>query len=566
VVAFCYVINVTLLTYGRLSYLENGLIFWSSLLFFVYSWWGNKIWGVIASSMLVAFAMLTGKMFGGLLLPALVLTIFFSYRNNRWKLIFLSIASFLATAVMLVLILYGKDFAAAYAYVGEQSLELYGLPVGLSSPWGFIEELISYGFSNRLFYIDIELGLFVICGGLFLISSGTKQLREYSASTIFALFWLCCAFAGLSPLSYSPIRYSLLLIPAIIVFCSLMFDNIYRTKKSPPITLGKTEIAVLLFIFWALVYQLVANFFFFNKTPERFLVWITLPAAIVLVIITIPIIKKIQPRLSRMKVTVILVMLLVTAVTVNAFRYYRWHIAEHNFNIKEANYDISQILNDNAVISGPYGPILTVDNNLKSFIHLFGVSKVDHTLFDRQPVTHIALEITNHKKALEYYPRLKNATQVATYWIRDIEVKLLNVSRVFDNPKARNYQPTEYERAMTFYRSEQYDSAFIYANHFYQLHPTSFSAGLLLSKLLGKRDQADRAGQLLISLANEYPTNFYLQIECAHFLHQMAMMRNDTALLETAKSYYTRAVAVNGYKGSLINNLYSQTMKRFSGQ
>jgi len=70
----------------------------------------------------------------------------------------------------------------------------------------------------------------------------------------------------------------------------------------------------------------------------------------------------------------------------------------------------------------------------------------------------------------------------------------------------------------------------------------------------------------LISLANEYPTNFYLQIECAHFLHQMAMMRNDTALLETAKSYYTRAVAVNGYKGSLINNLYSQTMKRFSGQ
>ncbi|MCK4632838.1 MAG: hypothetical protein KAT79_06170, partial [candidate division Zixibacteria bacterium] len=69
-VALCYIVNITLLTHMRLPYLENGLVFWASLLFFVYSWYGNRVCGVVLSGIIVAFAAFTGKLFGALLIGA----------------------------------------------------------------------------------------------------------------------------------------------------------------------------------------------------------------------------------------------------------------------------------------------------------------------------------------------------------------------------------------------------------------------------------------------------------------------------------------------------------------
>ncbi|NOY89294.1 MAG: hypothetical protein GXO93_07900, partial [FCB group bacterium] len=81
-VALTYIINVTLITYGRLSYLENGLIFISALVFFVFSKWGDKIWGVVFSGVLIACAMVFGKLFGALLMPVLFFTLLFSRKNE----------------------------------------------------------------------------------------------------------------------------------------------------------------------------------------------------------------------------------------------------------------------------------------------------------------------------------------------------------------------------------------------------------------------------------------------------------------------------------------------------
>ncbi|TET95450.1 MAG: hypothetical protein E3J26_02790, partial [Candidatus Zixiibacteriota bacterium] len=202
-VALCFVLNVTLLTYGRLSYLENGLIFIAALVFFVYSWWGDRIWGMALAGGLVAVTMLAGKLFGALLLPALVLSALFSGHARRWKLTVTAIGAFLLTSVGTILLLYGRDMKAALGYIGEQSYGLRGFPEGLSSPWGFFEHLISYGFINHLFYIDPDLLLFLFAGVFLLIlhlNRGCK-ISVLSPATVFSMFWLLAAIVGLMPLN-----------------------------------------------------------------------------------------------------------------------------------------------------------------------------------------------------------------------------------------------------------------------------------------------------------------------------------------------------------------------------
>ena len=104
VFALLYIINITLFTHGRLSYLENGLLLFSALLFFVWSWWGKKTIGIVLSSVIIAFAVLMGKLFGILLFPALLAVIFFGDKENRFKNIVISTVSFVGSLYSLFII------------------------------------------------------------------------------------------------------------------------------------------------------------------------------------------------------------------------------------------------------------------------------------------------------------------------------------------------------------------------------------------------------------------------------------------------------------------------------
>lgn len=566
-VALCFVLNVTLLTYGRLSYLENGLIFFAALVFFVYSWWGDRIWGIALAGGLVALAVLTGKLFGALLLPALVLSALFSGRARRWKLTLIAIGAFLLTSVGIVLVLYGRDLGVAFAYVGEQSYGLRGFPEGLSSPWGFFEHLISYGFKNHLFYIDPDLLLFLLAGVFLLIlhlSRGSK-ISALSPATVFSMFWLLSAIVGLMPLNYSPLRYALLVIPPAILFCFTMFENRFDVKKTSPAALGKIETVLLVFVFWYVLFHAVANIFFFNTIPRpiRIITWATLPGGIVLAYLTRFLLARGYLRISRRKLVIVLLAVLCISAVFNGYKIRRIHFLEHNFNIVEANRDLEAILVPGAVVSGPYGPTLTVDTPLKSFIHLFGVAEVDATLFDRQPITHVAADRSNWAEAVKNYPALKGLIPITTYWIRDVEVRLFNISEVFNNPQANSYEKTLYERAVAYYQAQQYDSALSAVGRFYESHPQSKSAGLMLGDLLAKKGRLDEAFSLLTSLTQRFPTDFNIHLQCGRFIQILAEQKNDNSLRYMAETYYAQAVKINPFKADYARKIWQQIGAQF---
>ncbi len=562
-IALSYILNVTLLTHGRVSYLEDGLILLAAMTFAAYSWFGRKLWGVVLCGALAAAAMLTGKLFGGLLLPALLLTIVFSDRPHRWRDALIAAGSFAVAALVLALALYGSEITAAYSYAGEQAYGLRGFPAGLKSPWGFFEHLISYGFENRLFYLNPDLLVFVVIGSMMAVQFRLNDARM-SPAVRFSLFWALCAFVGIAPLNYSPIRYTLLFIPAIIVFCFTVFDSTSRGLLRQSGEYNRRTLLLLIGVLWLALFEVVANTFFFNTFPRpiRELVWLTLPVAAGLGYLFYLVLKRQHGKTSRRAWLTALAVVLVVMVAGNIFRINRYYFDEANYNIAEANTDLSAILGPGAVVSGPYGPALTIATDHESFIHLFQVAEVNPELFDRNPITHILTDISNYEEAVKIYPQIRNLHSVSRYWIRDVEVALYRVAGQFDNARANAYLPTDFERAVDMLARGAADSCAALAASFYGAHPESKSAGLLLAEAYLRTHQYDRVYGLLMDLTDRFRTDFNVQLQCGRFLQLLAMQKKDSQLANLAQRYYRRAVEVDRYRADYAMNMWQETARQ----
>ncbi len=570
VVAFMFLINVVLFTHGRLPYLENGLLFYSALLFFIYSYWGDKILGVILAGTIIAAAMLTGKLFGILLLPVLILTIYFSKSTDRWKLIGASFGSFVVSTLIIIFLLYGSDFGAAVGYLSEQSFGLRGFPEGLKSPWGFIEHLISYGFTNHLFYQNPDLMLFLTVGCEMFVFYNLSE-KSISPVTRFSVFWFIILLLGLMPLNYSPIRYAVIIIPAIIIFGFTIFDSSFKTVKRTKKNLEKWHFYILVLITWFALFHLIANVFYFDDMPRpiRMITWGTLPIAIGIAWMMWKYIingKFRKINLNRIWI-VALVLVISSSIVSNSLRLYRYHYLDNNYNIYEANQDIAAILGEEAVISGSYGPVFTVDNEQKSFIHHFQVAEVDSLLFEKNPITHLAIDISNYNEAIKNYPFLKKMKVITKYWICDNEVVLYRISEISPNHDAKKYRPSLFEQAVNYRAVNKADSALNITLPFYQSHPESKSAGLLLADLYVQTSRTNEAYTILLTIAERFPTDFYVQLHSALLLQNMAYYQQSESYFQMSMKFYERSVKANRFKADYCKKIWMDLDQRLrSGQ
>jgi len=567
IVALTYLMNVTLLTYGRLPYLENGLIFLSGLMFLLFVRWGHRLRGTIACGIVIALAMLTGKVFGVLLLPALILAILVTKQPGRWKLSLAAIGSFTLTAGALAFLLYGAETGEAVGFFSFQSLGLHGFPEGLTSPLAFFEHLVAFGFENRLFYLNPDVLLCLTVGGVLLacfLRSNNAAFGDLPPAINLSLFWILCVWIGVMPLNYSPLRYSLLLIPAILVFCFTTMDYCLSARKRRSIALRGKGVAIMIILFWIVTFHVIMNAVFFNEpdAPRRLILWFSLAGGVVVAFSLKWLLGSRFCIFSRSTVAAMLIGLLGVSVVVNSFRIRRKHYLDHHFSIVEANQDVNQILSKNAVIAGPYAPAMTFQTNHQSLIHFFGAAKEDSRLFDRYPITHIAADQPSWGVAVTRFPPLGELKPVASYWIRDYQVQLFNVSKTFSNPQANAYVESDFERAAAYYNKGQFDSALAVLNATPEIISTSKAAGILYSELLRRNEQYEHVLRILLALAARYPTDFSIQLQCGHFLQQVALARKDRAMLLQAQKHYEKATILNPYRAEFANTLYIQTLAR----
>lgn len=563
--AILFLSNVTLITYGRLSYLENGLIFITGLFFLTFIKFSHKIWKVILAGLVAALAMSVGKLFGAFLLPILLLSIYFTSEDNKWKEIGIAAASFLISTVLISLVLYGLDITAAFGYIGEQSYGLRGFPEGLSSPWGFFERLISFGYINRLFYINIDLCLFLFFSALILsyrFNQGHK-FRDLPKIGIISFFWTVIVILGLMPLNYSPMRYSLFLIPGIIIFfisvCSWNPEKIKKIEKKSKLT----NYIFLLIVTWHSIFQIISLLFYRNNAPIRMITWTTLVAALILTYLIKILFEKKSELLKPKIIQLIFLVLILFSAGNNIYHIDKTLLADKNKNILEANKDLASIVAPNAVISGPYAPVLTIDNNLQSFIHLFGVVDADTAFFNKYPITHIAVDVSNMLAAEKAYPGLKEMLPITTYWIRDFEVRIYNISKLFQNSEAAKYQETQFEIAMSYSYRAMNDKSVIAMTNFVNEFPDSKSGNMMMANILFNSKKFQEMLTVITKLTKDHPTDFSILIQCARYFQIYGLLHKDNNYITLAQKYYEKSTLVNPYKANLANDVFQQTNQQF---
>ena len=218
------------------------------------------------------------------------------------------------------------------------------------------------------------------------------------------------------------------------------------------------------------------------------------------------------------------------------------HLARKNYDIAGANEDLGQILGEGAVVSAPYAPALTIDNKLKSFIHLFGVAEVDSTLLEREPITHLAIDESNWTEAVAQYPKLEGLLPITMYWIRDYGVRIYNISGAYGNERAMTYKKTEYEKAADLYNLREIDSALVTMERFLATSPNCRSANLIYIELLIAVGRFGAAERMLNYVTTRYPHDYYTNLVCGRSYQILGLVTRDRRLVDIAQTHYQKAV------------------------
>lgn len=205
------------------------------------------------------------------------------------------------------------------------------------------------------------------------------------------------------------------------------------------------------------------------------------------------------------------------------------------YSFLRASEDLGQILDSEAVISGPYAQTLTMDNRLKLVLRMFGGWPMDPELFQKYPLTHLAVEPKggHREQALKDYPQvMMNAKPVATYYLRNFPVQILRVVESSGNPKAENYRLSDFEKAKLLIEEGQVDSGVVMLNQFVSQHPQNFSGYITLAEIYYDRKDFEKAALFLKKASRFDPTNFFThQFLGAVYLNLYSQERDDAYML-----------------------------------
>ncbi|KAA3634476.1 MAG: hypothetical protein DWP97_06965 [Calditrichaeota bacterium] len=560
-----YLLNSSLIVHARVPYLENGLLFYTGLLFFLYTYWSTKIWNLVLSGVVIALAAFTGKLFGIFLFPVTAAAIFFSNEDKRGKAIGVLSISAILSSILLIFILYGSAYQNAFGYMTDQTYSLRGMPKILSMPYNLFEYLISYGLYNRFFFINIDFVLFILIAGYIYtaeITSG-RRFSQFPKSTVFSILMIGMYYLVFMAINYSPIRYAIVMIPMILIASlSIIKSQVKAIKKSKSDHSWKNYILLTL-ILWFALFHILVRIFFINQAPATLLTYTTLPGALLLAYLLRVSLMKQKSELSAKVKTRLLIVVVIFSVLINGDMIYSKLTEQQNYNIVEANNEIAKIIGNGAVISGGYAPLLTINNNHKTFIHQFGLRDDVAKLFHDNPVTHLVIETSILTQIQQQYPRFRQMIPVTSLWVRNVEVKVYNIFNLFGNQEALRYVPTVYEHAAYYYFSNNSDSALFYIDKFHEQNSMTKSSGLILADALFRTKQYKESVAAILDLAGKYPTDFFVQMHCGQIVQAAGLLQNDAGLTSLAMKYYEKATLDNPYRANDALTLYRQTINEF---
>ncbi len=543
--------NSILIFHGRRPFLENGMILALILGLFCVTYLEKRFVGHFQFGEAFGLALFFGKLIAVAFLAVPLayygyhLAVLKTPRTVRHFLLMLAGLGIVWVGWFLIIFLPRSRSVAGY--VGEQVFGLYGAPEGFQSFLQFVWKFLSFGTSETFYEYMPIVSIAALVYLLIIVSrtffrAGDKRPERYGNAVMVAIIvWLVATYVALAPWNYQPLRYQTVMIYPVCALAAALIVYLYNAGKQVAI-LNRSPIFILVFFvsLLMLTYQFsrayavarTGDFFFLDNILRVTIIAGALTLAYYfLALVT----KGINISFSRIFRYGIIVIIAGVSVGYQADKYLSW-AKMPLFTARQASKDLGMILSPTAVIAGPYGPALAMENKLGCIIHFFGTSRPDPGLFRRFPITHLLVDLPNEKVARRVYPGLlDSATVLHTYHINGREVKLYRIAEHTGNRRAAGYQPTRYEQAVDYEKSGFPDSARVYLTRFLKKFPQSIAGNVRAAIYALQTNRFDAAIRYCANGLGFSYTDFNLHFLLGNAYIGKSIRTNDRSLYRIGK-------------------------------
>jgi 4-amino-4-deoxy-L-arabinose transferase-like glycosyltransferase len=532
--------NAFLIIYGRYPFLENGLLFLSVLLSAVFIIYYPHKWSIVAAAILTSLCVLSGKAYGIVMAVPVMAVIIIEHRSRWFIDIGLYIFSGILSGIILAWLYYGSHYDVVYFYMSEQSTGLYGFPQALTSVIVFFEQLVSFGGQSRFYYLSpfLLLLLFVAMLTLLLRDVNLFDLLKNNRALAFCLLWFLVAFLFLMVFNHRPLRYRMFLMPPLCGLIGLVFAREFPGEIRRP---NVFRLIGILLLCWHLAVQLIFLVYSSTVTTEQHLhisMFGLIPGAILAALIYF--FNRHIFIFVNYK-SIVPMMLIILAVFYQGIWLYDW-FSHRIYALKRANIDIAQILAPEAVVMGPYSQALTIDNRLKSFTYMFGLTKVERDLFTGFPFTHVATDAANWERAVRLSPDLNKLESETRYWVREFSI---DIYRLPEKDRDYSYHRTDFEAGRGFLYSIFPESTAYYVYRFLERYPDNISGLTLLSDYYLITGQITKGLSVMDEIIALHPDDYSLYIESGFKYYKVYLLTGRPEILSKADSLFERAIDLN---------------------
>lgn len=461
------------------------------------------------------------------------------------------------------------------AYLKEQSLSLYGTPIGLTSISGFFSQWFTFSMNNSLLTWSPVLGILGMVGMLALTirnvagKSFGDFLKRVDPFAVAVVGWFWVGWAAFMPFNYRPVRYQIVLLLPLAAAAGWLVSRAFvaseaneQVKNTPRASwIGVLPAA----IFGATALQVMAMPQVLNmSSPSQFKQALTLSVIGGLVIAGIWVAWQRRTKAAPTRGMGRLVLnwaavAFVAIFLINQTRHFTNWWSQAQYSIADANRDLKFILAPGAILTGGYGTPLTQangDDRLGNFPAMFGVSTVDHEFFQKFPVTHVAEVDDKNQPFFKNYPQIsEQSDRVTTYTIRDLPVSVVRVAESGGNPQAEAYQPSSYERMRHASQDRPLDSVLAYLPQWIADSGDCFSGWRWLGDLYTRANRLDEALNSYEKAAGYFPDDFYLWAQIGDVSWEIFRGGATSNYRDIARDAWIRAEMLSPGNPQLMNRL-----------
>lgn len=566
------IFNYNQLFYGRLPFLEHAMTFYGflGLTLLLYC---PRMFGYILAGLSLGVGIFFGKIIGAVFMAPFAVYLFYRWYVEKeikfWHLLFFA-GGFSATLIFWLFFSYLPMKEQVAGYVGEQAFSLYGSPESLESLDNFIWKLVTLGYDSRMFERMVVPIYFGICFiGLVIYRLINKdilkeKMKKLNSTHLFIAVAIVAFYFSLMIWNYRPLRYQLVLIYLVTAGASVVISRIISKVKVVEIEKKKVPywfIVPLFFMIFILVYQSfgkileISGYSDYSYDNYKYITaaWSALITVAVYYFMRLYYqegFEKIVPFLRYPIIVLVLIVMITGAV-----RYFSW-MPRATYTIEDINRELPMLIGSNAVVSGPYAPLLTINNDLGTIIHMFGVSQADPELFKKYPMTHLLMDAGNKIEAKKDYPGIiDSAVLMTTYRVGENVVDLYRLAEFSENREAKNYIETPYELFLDEYIISGGDFDRNKLIRLVQMIPSNMSLYSLMAEE-AEKDGEETLAETMYKKAVEFsPTNYHLIARFAKFYENQYRVNNNKRYIKQAIELYEKALFYSPDNKKLVNSL-----------